>query len=68
MKDDAPLGTFEEQVLVAILRTDQEAFGMNVRREIEDEVTKVNAQLAAEDHWKPQKPRSPGEVDVGEGI
>ena len=22
MKDDAPLGTFEEQVLVAILRTD----------------------------------------------
>jgi len=39
-----------------------------VRREIEDEVTRVNAQLAAEDHWKPQKPKSPGELDVGEGI
>ncbi len=39
-----------------------------VRREIEDEVTKVNAQLAAEDQWKPQKPKSPGELDIGEGI
>ena len=39
-----------------------------VRREIEDEVTKVNAQLAAEDQWKPQKPKGPGELDVGEGI
>ena len=36
MKDDAPLGTFEEQVLVAILRTDPESFGMSVRREIEN--------------------------------
>jgi PadR family transcriptional regulator, regulatory protein PadR len=33
---DAPLGIFEEQVLVAVLRTWQEAYGMNVRREIED--------------------------------
>ena len=32
----APLGTFEEQVMLAILRTGDEAFGMNVRREIED--------------------------------
>jgi PadR family transcriptional regulator, regulatory protein PadR len=32
---DAPLGVFEEQVLLAILRTANEAFGMNVRREIE---------------------------------
>ena len=39
-----------------------------VRREIEDEVTRVNAQLAAEDQWKPQKPKGPGELDVGEGI
>src|SRR5215212_203040 len=30
-----------------------------VRREIEDEVTRVNAQLAAEDHWKPAKPKGP---------
>jgi PadR family transcriptional regulator, regulatory protein PadR len=33
---DSPLGTFEEQVLLAILRTGDDAFGMNVRREIED--------------------------------
>lgn len=36
MKDDAPLGSFEEQVLLAILRTGTEAYGMNVRREIEN--------------------------------
>ena len=36
MNDDfAPLGVFEEQVLVAVLRTGREAFGMEVRREIE---------------------------------
>ena len=35
MKDDSPLGSFEEQVLLAIIRTAAEAFGMNVRREIE---------------------------------
>lgn len=33
---DAPLGTFEEQVLVAVLRTADEAYGMSVRREIEN--------------------------------
>ena len=32
---DSPLGTFEEQVLLAIVRTGDDAFGMNVRREIE---------------------------------
>jgi PadR family transcriptional regulator, regulatory protein PadR len=31
----APLGTFEEQVLLAVLRTRGEAYGMNVRRELE---------------------------------
>lgn len=36
MSDDAPLGTFEEQVLLAILRTGADAFGMSVRREIEE--------------------------------
>jgi PadR family transcriptional regulator, regulatory protein PadR len=35
MRDDAPLGVFEEQVLLAIARTGDEAFGMSVRREIE---------------------------------
>ena len=32
---DAPLGSFEEQVLLAVVRTRDEAFGMQVRREIE---------------------------------
>ncbi|GLC26872.1 PadR family transcriptional regulator [Roseisolibacter agri] len=31
----APLGVFEEQVVVAVLRTRDEAYGMQVRREIE---------------------------------
>ena len=33
--DSAPLGTFEEQVMLAVLRTGDEAYGMNVRRELE---------------------------------
>lgn len=32
---EAPLGTLEEQVLLAVFRTHQEAYGMNVRRELE---------------------------------
>ena len=36
MNDDAPLGTFEEQVMLAVLRTKRDAYGMTVRREIED--------------------------------
>lgn len=32
---DAPLGSFEEQVMLAVLRTGEEAYGMAVRREIE---------------------------------
>jgi PadR family transcriptional regulator, regulatory protein PadR len=35
MTDSAPLGTFEEQVMLAVLRTGDEAYGMNVRRELE---------------------------------
>lgn len=35
MSGDAPLGTFEEQVLLGVLRTGGEAYGMAVRREIE---------------------------------
>jgi PadR family transcriptional regulator PadR len=31
----APLGVLEEQVMVAVLRTRGESYGMNVRREIE---------------------------------
>lgn len=32
---DSPLGVFQEQILIAVLRTRDEAYGMNVRREIE---------------------------------
>ena len=35
MGSDAPLGAFEEQVLLAVLRTGHESYGMMVRREIE---------------------------------
>jgi PadR family transcriptional regulator, regulatory protein PadR len=35
MSPEAPLGVFEEQILVAVLRTAGEAYGMEVRREIE---------------------------------
>ena len=34
-RDEIPLGTFEEQVMLAVVRTAGEAFGMAVRREIE---------------------------------
>lgn len=33
--DHVPLGAFEEQILIAVLRTREEAYGMGVRREIE---------------------------------
>ena len=33
--DLAPVGSFEEQVLLAVVRTAPEAYGMNVRRELE---------------------------------
>ena len=32
---EAPLGAFEEQVLLAVMRTGDAAYGMNVRQEIE---------------------------------
>src|SRR5947209_5161292 len=35
MNDESPLGTFEEQVMLAVLRTKGEAYGMLIRREIE---------------------------------
>ena len=35
MSDDAPLGPLEEQVMLAVARTGDEAYGMAVRREIE---------------------------------
>ncbi|MDQ2669472.1 MAG: PadR family transcriptional regulator [Gemmatimonadota bacterium] len=35
MSSDAPLGSFEEQVLLAVVRTGGDAYGMRVRHEIE---------------------------------
>jgi PadR family transcriptional regulator, regulatory protein PadR len=35
MSDFTPLGVLEEQILVAVLRARDEAYGMEVRREIE---------------------------------
>jgi PadR family transcriptional regulator, regulatory protein PadR len=32
---DAPLGTFEEHIMLAVVRTAAEAYGMEVRREVE---------------------------------
>jgi PadR family transcriptional regulator, regulatory protein PadR len=33
--DFAPVGSFEEQVMLAVIRTGSDAYGMNVRRELE---------------------------------
>jgi PadR family transcriptional regulator, regulatory protein PadR len=35
MNDDGPLGAFEEQVMLAVMHAGANAFGMNVRRELE---------------------------------
>lgn len=35
-EESAPLGSFEEQVMLAVLRTAPDAYGMNVRRELEE--------------------------------
>ena len=36
MSDEAPLGAFEEQVMLAVARTKGDAYGMVIRREIEE--------------------------------
>ncbi|HEX6091032.1 MAG TPA: helix-turn-helix transcriptional regulator [Gemmatimonadales bacterium] len=35
MSSDAPVGTFEEQVMLAVIRTAGESYGMRVREELE---------------------------------
>jgi PadR family transcriptional regulator PadR len=40
MSDDRPLGAFEEQVMIAVLHAGEEAYGMSVRREIEDRTSR----------------------------
>jgi PadR family transcriptional regulator, regulatory protein PadR len=34
--DDSPLGTFEEQVMLAVIRKGEDAYAMSVRRELEE--------------------------------
>ena len=34
--DDSPLGTFEEQVMLAVIRKGDDAYAMSVRRELEE--------------------------------
>ena len=34
--DESPLGTFEEQVMLAVVRTGNDAYAMSVRRELEE--------------------------------
>lgn len=65
---DAPLGTFEEQVLLAVLRTRGAAYGMAVRREIErvtDREVTIGAVYATLDRLEAKglvdSERAPGE-------
>lgn len=65
---DAPLGTFEEQVLLAVLRTRDAAYGMAVRREIErvtDREVTIGAVYATLDRLEAKElvgsERAPGE-------
>ena len=44
--EDSPLGMFEEQVMLAVIRTGSESFAMNVRRELES-VTNRNVAIGS---------------------
>jgi PadR family transcriptional regulator PadR len=44
--DESPLGTFEEQVMLAVVRTGTNAYAMIVRRELE-EVTRRNVAIGS---------------------
>ena len=68
MGDEAPLGTFEEQVMLAVLRTKGDAYGMVIRREIEEvtgRVIAVGAVYATLDRLEAKKlvASSRGDVD-----
>jgi PadR family transcriptional regulator, regulatory protein PadR len=65
---DAPLGTFEEQVMLSVLRTREGAYGMAVRREIErvtDREVAIGAVYATLDRLEAKglvdSARTPGE-------
>jgi PadR family transcriptional regulator, regulatory protein PadR len=70
VNEEAPLGTFEEQVLLAIVRTDEDAFGMNVRREIEDVTGRdvaIGAVYATLDRLEAKRLVRSWRGDVGDG-
>jgi len=68
MGDEAPLGTFEEQVMLAVLRTKGDAYGMVIRREIEDVTGRevaVGAVYATLDRLEAKKLVASSRGDVG---
>ena len=67
MGDEAPLGTFEEQVMLAVLRTKADAYGMVIRREIEEVTGRdvaVGAVYATLDRLEAKKLVASGRGDV----
>lgn len=70
MSPDAPLGTFEEQVVLAVLRTGGDAYGMRVRREIEGVTGRglaIGAVYATLDRLEAKGLVSSSRADEGEG-
>ena len=67
MGTDAPLGAFEEQVLLAVLRTAHESYGMMVRREIEavtDREVAIGAVYATLDRLEAKQLVASSRMDV----
>ena len=67
MGADAPLGAFEEQVMLAVLRTADESYGMMVRREIEavtDRDVAIGAVYATLDRLEAKDLVASGRADV----
>jgi PadR family transcriptional regulator, regulatory protein PadR len=67
MNDEIPLGTFEEQVLLSVVRTKGDAYGMVIRREIEEVTGReiaVGAVYATLDRLEAKKLVASGRGDV----
>ena len=70
MSDESALGSFEEQVMLAVLRTASEAYGMSVRRELErvtERDVTVGAVYATLDRLEAKRLVSSSRADYGEG-
>ena len=68
MSADGPLGAFEEQVMLAVLHAREEAYGMNVRREIESRAGRevaIGAVYATLDRLEAKGLVSSSRFDVG---